>query len=231
MRSPWWSVAGWALLVPSFLGAQALDRRIEVVGQAEVRAMADQAEVSLGVESWASDLATARKDNDGKMVRLLAVPASFGLVATDVRTDYASIDPQYDMTDRGQVRAISGYRVSKTVSIVVRDVARVEGLVAALLNAGANRLDRVTFGVSDPSGLQAEARLRAVRNALAKAQALAGELGVRIGKPLVVTEQGAPSPGPMYKAMAYEDAGRGNTYAPGQVVVSAQVSVVFELTN
>lgn len=212
-------------------------RHVDVTGQAEVRVNPDQAVVSLGVESWNPDLAAARKDNDSRMARVLAVPPRFGIEAKDVRTDFATIDPQYDMGDRGQVRAIGGYRVTKVVTVVVKDLSQVEAFVTAALGAGANRLDRVSFEVADPSKAAAEARLLALRAAKAKAVALAAELGARVGKALVITDQsggaGVMPPFKTLNAMAFRDGsgGQGGTYAPGQVVVSADVGVWFELTD
>lgn len=211
-------------------------RHLEVTGQAEVRANPDQAVVSLGVESWNTDLTAARKDNDGRMARLLAVPPRFGVEAKDVRTDFATIDPQYDMGERGQVRAIGGYRVTKVVTVVVKDLSQVEPFVTAALAAGANRLDRVSFGLADPSKLAAEARQLAVRAAKSKAMALAAELGSQVGKALLITDQLGGGVAPQFKtlnAMAFREGsgGLGDTYAPGQVVVSAEVGVWFELTD
>lgn len=226
----------WALLAAP-LGAQDLVRHVETTGHAEVSQAPDQAVVTLGVESWETDLAQARADNDGRMARLMAVPARFSLDPKDVRTDFASIEPQYDMGDRGQTRSIAGYRVTKLVTVIVKDLSRVEAFVTAALGAGANRLDRVSFVLADPSKAAAEARLMAVRAARTKAEALARELGVSIGGPLVIADlsgEGA-GPQPRFKAMsaaAYDmGGGEGDIFAPGQVVVTAQVNVWFELKD
>ncbi|HTH13276.1 MAG TPA: SIMPL domain-containing protein [Spirochaetia bacterium] len=222
-----------ALTVPSQAQEVPTFRHVDVVGEAEVRAVPDQVLVTLGVESWGVDLMKTRQDNDLRVSRLLAVPGRFGVATSDVRTAAATIEPQYDTGDRGQVRAIAGYRLTKLVVVRLTDLNRVEGFVSEALAAGANRLDSVTFGLTDPAPLRTQARVLAVKDALAKAGALASETGQALGRPLSLAEStSTPYPQPMFKALAAEaDGSGGNTFAPGQVTVTCQVSAQFELKD
>jgi uncharacterized protein YggE len=222
-----------AVIVPSQAQEAPGVRHVDVVGEAEVRAAPDQVLVTLGVESWGADLLKARQDNDLRVSRLLAVPGRFGVAPADVRTAAASIEPQYDTGDRGQIRSISGYRLTKLVVVRLTDLNRVEAFVSEALAAGANRLDSVAFGLTDPAPLRAQARVLAVKDALAKAGALAAETGQVLGRPLALSESSSsPYPQPMFKALAAEaDSSGGNTFAPGQVTVSCQVNAQFELKD
>jgi hypothetical protein len=221
-----------AVTVPSQAQEAPAGRHVDVVGEAEVRAVPDQAVVTLGVESWESDLVKARQDNDLRMARLLAVPPRFGVAPADVRTAAASIEPQYETGDRGQIRAIAGYRLTKVVVVRLTDLARVEAFVSEALAAGANRLDGVSFGIANPAPLRAQARVLAVRDAVARASALAAEAGQALGRPLTLSESSSsPYPQPLFKAMAAAPEAGGDTLAPGQVTVSCQVNAQFELKD
>jgi len=236
-RNVWIPALGLALALTALpLSAQAAPggepRHLDVTGSAEVVRAPNQAVVTLGVEAWAADLAAARKSADTRMAKLLALPAQFGISNTDVRTDFASIEPRYENDDRGNVVAISGYRVTQILVVVVKDLAQTGPFVTAALTNGANRLDGVAFSLADPSAAEAEARLGAVRAAKAKAEALAAELGQRLGRPLAVSEAGGYQPPVRFKmAAAFEASAPGAAFAPGQITVSAQVNVSFELLD
>lgn len=220
------------LLLTHPLAAQNFGRHVEVLGQAEVVRAPDQAVVTLGVESWNADLALARQDNLSKVNRLLTVPTRFGVPVQDVKTDFASVQPDYEHDERGRVRSISGYRVTQVISIVVKDLRVVEPLVTAAFGAGVNRLDGVVFGLTNPSQAAAEARLLAVRDAKAKSEALARELGAKVGKVLVISDLGGGNAGPelRFKSLVAE-APAADAYAPGQIIVGATVNVWFELRD
>jgi len=221
------------VLFSGSLFAQPFPPHLEVTGEAQVRRPPDQAVVTLGVDSWASDLVAARKDNDARMARLLAVPGKFAIEAREVKTDFASIEPQYQRGDQGQVLSIGGYRVTKLVTVTVKELSVVEAFVAAALGAGANRLDRVEFGLANPAQVRDQALVLAVRDASSRAEALARELGVQVGKPLMISDQNNPGPPGLGYKMAFAERGGagGDTFAPGEMVVGAQVSLWFELKD
>lgn len=204
-------------------------RMITVTGEAEVFVSPDQAVVTLGVESWASDLEAARKDNDARMARLAAVPGRFGVGAADVKTDFVTIEPQYNSAENAPP-AIVGYRVAQVLVVRVKNLAQVSAFVGAALGAGANRLDGVQFVVGDPTAYQEKARLAAAADARARATSLAAALGEKVGRALTITEgYSGPVAAPLFKAEAFARDASGPTLAPGQMGVSAQVTVQFSL--
>lgn len=217
------------------LGAQEGPRRIDVSGDAEIRVSPDEAVLSLSVESWSPDLAKARKDNDERMAKVLKVPEQFGVDKNFVQTDYLSIEPIYQQTEGYAIQKIDSYRVRKNVTIVLKDLSKLDGLVNSLLNAGANRFDGIEFRSSELRRHRDKARSMAMQAAREKAAAMAGELGQKLLAPLQISEL-ADTPYPSYRMVAQnavgfaESAGSmGDTMSIGQIVIRAQVSVSFEI--
>ena len=93
---------------------------------------------------------------------------------------------------------IVGYRASNRVTVRIRDVAKVAGVIDTLVGAGANDIGNVTFEVSQASKLLDDAREKAVADARRKAEIYAKAAGVTLGAPLSISEEGAPQP--MFRA-------------------------------
>lgn len=217
------------------VSAQTDLRRIDVTGDAEIRVSPDEAVLSLGVESWALELAKARKDNDDAMARILKVPAQFGVDKKLVQTDYLAIEPLYEQNEGPLVQYISSYRVRKNITIVLKDLSKLDALVNALLNAGANSFGGIEFRSTELRSLRDKARAMAVQAAREKAGAMAAILDQKLLAPIQINELN-DGPFPAYRTMAQnvssyaEGSGTmGETLSVGQIVIRSQVSVSFEI--
>ena len=131
--------------------------------------------------------------------------------------------------------------VKKTITLLVRDLNRFEPMLNELLQAGVNELDSLSFRNGKFQALKAQARDEAVKNARDKADAMAADLGRRVGKPLKIVERRNPYYGDEdsetlseLSQLGYLHRSRApaspapQTYA-GSTQISSQVTVVFEL--
>ena len=73
---------------------------------------------------------------------------------------------------------VVGYRASNRVTIRVRDVSKVAGIVDTLVGAGANEIGGINFTVSEASKLLDDARTEAIADARRKAEIYAKAAGV-----------------------------------------------------
>ena len=123
----------------------------------------DMAVVSAGAISQTEQVAAALEQTSEKVAKILALAGSSGIAEADVQTEDVSIHPVYEDT-RGETKlpAIVGYRVSNSVTIRVRELGRLGDLLGRLSTAGANRIDSIRFGVSNPETSLRKARRRAV---------------------------------------------------------------------
>src|SRR5205085_573837 len=118
--------------------------------------------------------------------------------------------------------------------------SKYETLMTRLLEAGVNHVNGVEFDVAEPRKYRDETRLKAIRAAREKAEAMAAELGQKIGKPWEITDESSANYGALpnlsYGVVANasfshnaQGAADESTIAPGQVEISATVRVSFVL--
>ena len=125
--------------------------------------------------------------------------------------------------------AIKGYIAANTVSVRVRALDSLGGLLDAAVKDGANTLNGVEFGLQQPEPVMNEARKAAVADAKARAELIAGAAGVKLGAIKSITEGGAaPMPMPMMR-MAADAAAGAVPVASGEVGTTAQVTIVWTL--
>ncbi|NLT41596.1 MAG: SIMPL domain-containing protein [Anaerolineae bacterium] len=218
------------------------DRTVTVTGEAEVRVVPDEVVLTLGVETWDKDLAKAKRDSDLVINRLLGLAEESGIEERQVQTDYLSIEPRYD--DYYDRRQFLGYFVRKTVVVTLNDLSLFENFLSQALEAGVTHVHGIEFRTTELRKHRDQARALAVQAAQEKAAALCAELGEEVGRPTQIVEQysrwwspysswwGYGSGSSMMQNVVVQ-AGEGGQYlgstAPGQITVTASVSVTFAL--
>jgi len=185
----------------------------------------------LGVESDDKVLAVAKTQNDSRAKKVLALAHSVGVEQKDIMTSSVRMRPDYS---KEKVPRLLGYEVSQTIRITLKDLSKYETIMTELLEAGVNRVDSVSFRLAETRKYMDEARSKAVAAAKEKAVAMATELGQAVGKPWEISEEGGTTQNLLPGANAnysYSSgvAGEESTVAPGQVTISATVSVSFLL--
>jgi uncharacterized protein YggE len=224
--------------------AQTEDRRVITVdGQAQVRVVPNQVILTLGIETFDTDLGIAKTNNDKRVTTLLGVTKSLGIARKDIKTDFLSIQPQYkDWQDRGNFLR---YLVRKTVTITLRDITKFEALLSSVLEAGVDYVHGVDFQSTEVRRYRDEAQTLAIAVARENAEAVAQQLGQKIGKPRTIrvndlnwrSSYGSwgPSrdrrlPQNAIEVSSSVEALTGPT-TRGHIVVTARVTVGFELVD
>jgi uncharacterized protein len=208
-------------------------RLITVSGDAEVRVVPDEVVFTIGVETSGADLEAAKRLNDERIRRILAITKDYEIRPKDVQTDYLNIQPHYDKNGK-----LDLYYVRKSVMIVLKDITRFEAMIEAFLKAGGNYVPGIQFRTSELKKHREIARGLAIRAAREKAVKLAAELGQKIGSPYAIKEnptQWWSSYGGRMRnvsqniAMAAEADSSESLIAPGSISVTANITVSFEL--
>lgn len=208
-------------------------RQIVVSGHGEVGVVPDVARVSLGVEAEGETAQAALDAMSESLAAVMTELDAAGIAAEDRQTTNLSLYPQYSQEDRaegGSARRIIGYQAQSILQIRVADIAAAGGLIDTLTGAGANRIDSISFDISDPKAATAKARRRAVRDARRKATHFANAAGVAVGEVLRITDGGGPSPRPMAMARM-ADGMESVPLAEGSITVAADVRVVFRIAD
>ena len=204
---------------------------IVVTSEGRIMKAPDMATVSAGVTTEAETAAQALADNSKSMDEVFALLKSAGIAEEDIQTSNLSINPVWNNTDSSvSMPKIGGYQATNMVTVQVRDLPKLGSVLDSVVSSGANQLNSLTFGLSDPAPAMDDARKMAVDEATRRAKLLASAAGVTVGPVLSITEgsgQQDPFP-PMYRMeMAKSDV----PVAGGQVSSSVTVTVTFGIVN
>lgn len=211
----------------------AMQNIISISGEGKVTAVADIAKVQVGLTTDAVTVAKAQEENTNKMNSIIAAVKAAGIAEKDIKTSYYYINPKYDWT-KSSTGVIVGYTVSQGIDLKIRDTAKISDILKVAADKGANNIGSLSFDIDEPEQLRDEARIKAIDNAKVKADALASQLGVKLGRIISFSESGG-SPGPQ----PYYDYGMGGTGAvaeksaptiqTGENEIIMNVSISYEI--
>jgi uncharacterized protein len=187
----------------------------------------DLAEIDAGVTSEAKTAREASDANNAAMARVLLALKGAGIAEREFQTARLSLQPQYANQSRPGPNVVVGYRASNRVSIRVRDVGKVAGVIDALVGAGANEIGGINFTVSEASKLLDDARTEAIADARRKAEIYAKAAGVTLGAPLSISEGGGGLAQMPFRRMAVGMAAA--PVAQGEETLQVSVSVSWAI--
>ena len=207
---------------------------IWVSGEGRVVAVPDVAILRLGIEAQEVTVAEAQEQAREAMDRVMKALENEGVAEKDIQTQYFNINRVTRWDSQEEKEVIIGYRVTNVVTAKVRDVAKAGDVIDAVAIAGGDytRIDSIGFTVDDPSEYQKEAREQAVADAEAKAKQLAEAAGVKLGRPLYITES-SYIPGPIYRqdmiAKAEGAPAVETPISPGEMEITLNVQISYEI--
>ncbi len=215
-----------ALAQEDRIAFQATTLRLSATGEAH--AAPDIASINLGVQTEAPSAAEALRQNRVQMTATIAALKAQGVLAKDIQTSGLNLNPQYVFHDNE--RKLTGYQASNTVTIIVRDLTRLGATVDAVVAAGANQVNGVSFSLSDPEHAEDDARRAAVKALQAKAALYAEAAGYHIERLVSLSDTAIEPNGirPVMVTAMRAKAGPTPT-EPGELDVTANVSAVYEL--
>jgi uncharacterized protein YggE len=196
-------------------------------GAGTAQAVPDTAEMSFGVTTMSADAKSALDEASKVAEQIASALKKQGIAGEDIQTQDVSVYPQTVDQDGKQV--ITGYQASLSVSAKVRDIAKLGEVISAANAAGANQIYGPTFTIADPAPARAEAIDEAVADARKTAEAMAEAAGKSVGDVLSMSSSDAGSFPMAFGAAEATGAARDVPIEPGQLDISANVLVVFEL--
>ena len=221
------------LVVALLLAAVGLARadeqpgQITVTGTGVVETVPDMAVITLGVTQEAKEARAALSATSEAVGRVLDRLTELGIEARDMQTSDLSLGPVWSHRNDGGENRITGYEASNRLTVRVRALDSLGGVLDAVLEDGANRFSGLQFGMQDPVPLEDDARRAAVADALRKARLYAEAAGVPLGDVLSISENGVSAP--MMGDMMFAARAESVPVAAGEAAISASVSVVFSL--
>ena len=214
------------------------DNTITVVGTVSASGAPDIANVEIGVESRNVDVGAAFNATNEKIDAVIQALVEVGVAREDIRTTglniYQDNYPRAMAMESGSEAPPIEYVVSNQLRITVRDIDLVADAVNAAVNAGANNIYGLNFGIDDREGLEADARANAMENARARAGQLAELVGVELGQVIRVNENmGGFSPFDVSNLAVGRDMpiGGGMPIEAGELSVTVQLQVTFRMAD
>ena len=202
---------------------------ITVTGTGTVEAAPDIATLTIGVTSQGDTAAAALSANSAALEAVMTRLTAAGIEARDMQTSNLSLNPNWTGYDSVSVTGpvISGYVATNMLTIRVRQLDGLGGVLDAAVADGANTLNGLSFGLADPEPALNEARKEAVADARARAELLATAAGVTLGNIISISEANAVTePGPMFRADA---SAAPVPVAGGELGLSANVTILYEI--
>ena len=205
-------------------------RIVSVQGSGAAYAKPDMASASAGIESRGATPDEALAANTKAMNSIMTAIKRYGIVERDIETSSFSVNPVYAQQPgpRGTM-SIEGYQVTNQVTVRLRDMDKLGGLLSSLVEAGANRLHGVSFDIAEPAKLQDQARTAAMADAKKRADLYAAAAGVKVKRVLSISEGGGFAPPQPMAMRAMKAGGQDVPVAGGEQSIGANVSVVYEI--
>lgn len=206
---------------------------ISVSGFGEATGTPDMATIQLGVETQADNVARAVETSNEMVARVTQGLLDFGIAETDLQSTNFNVwyQDEFDPAT-GRSTGERTYHVDSTINVTVRDISRISATIQAGLDAGANNVFGLTFGIDDSTELEAEARGLALEDARDRAEQLASALGMTLGDPIVVSELVGGSTvsfAELGLARGLGGGGGGPPLSPGELTVGIQVDVMYSV--
>ncbi|MBN2629804.1 MAG: SIMPL domain-containing protein [Rhodobacteraceae bacterium] len=205
--------------------------QITVTGEGVVEGVPDIAALTLGVTTTGETAAAAMAANTAALTAVMARLVAAGVAERDMQTTNLSINPNWTNYASSAKPQIEGYTASNQLTVTIRALDSLGSVLDAAITDGANTLNGLSFGLSQPRPAMDAARAKAVADARAKAALLVEAAGVKLGRIVSISEGGGYSqPAPMFRQMA-DAAASPVPVAAGEVATTANVTIVFEIAE
>ena len=225
-----------AVLVGAFslpaLAAEKVQPSLSITATGTMAGQPDQAVIRFGVHSTSDRADMAMQANQRAMTQAFSVLAEAGIEGDNVATTSLALNPRYthyQKTDGNTPPEISGYEAHNNVLVTVTDLDNLGRVLDSLVTSGVNGIDSVTFQISDTTELEQAARIKAAKEARAKAETYAEAIGTEITGVMSMSEAGGSRPQPYAMMDMARASGNSVPMAAGTQDISVTVSVVFGL--
>jgi uncharacterized protein YggE len=217
---------------PPTSGIRDTNNTLSVTGTATEKVEPDRVMAIFAVETMDETAGDALRANSETMNAVLDALEEAGVSENETQTAYFSIYPNYNYTEFG-TPVPSGYVATNSIVVESSNLSNVSDWIDAAVGAGANRVDSLSFMVSEErlSEVRADLTQEAVDNARSKADALAQALDVEItGVKAASLSDFSPPISPFSLSFA-----EGVTESiatpiiPGEQTVTATVEVIYKI--
>ncbi len=212
------------------------EKTLSVTGQATTFVDPDRLNVNFGIEVQKATAKSALEENSSKMNEVIDAIKSTGISEDEISTTQFSIYPVYESYQEKETgiyrQRLTGYSVSNIIQVKTSKLELASDIIDSAVKVGVNRVDSVSFSLSEKKQQQISDDLlsEAISNAKSKAEKALAPLNYRVigVKHVSLSDTGYyPPPMPQYVAMDAAVAKSATPIFSSDQQVSATASVVF----
>lgn len=159
---------------------------ITVHGEGSTLISAQNAVITLGVQSKSKDVKTAQTNVNTAVAAIREKLIDSGCLAEDINTDRLNIYSYSEYSSLGKEQTY--YQATSTLSIRTKEMDRIGEIIDLAFEAGANTLNGIEFGADSTEEAEQSAMESAMDDARRKAEILAAANGMQIKALETVTE-------------------------------------------
>ncbi|HOQ78924.1 MAG TPA: SIMPL domain-containing protein [Candidatus Absconditabacterales bacterium] len=188
-------VSGFLLTKTKFyiqsVGSSMADNTITVEGEGKVMATPDTIILSVNIEETKKSTAEAQKAVNTKVNQIKDLIKKYKIKDSDIQSRNISVYPEYNYTNAG--RKFLGYRANHSLDIKIKS-ANIENegvggsLIDEVANIGGVIVENIAYDIEDKTPYYSQARKLAMEKAYEKAKELAKIAGVKLLKPISISE-------------------------------------------
>jgi len=215
---------------------------ISVSGKGEVSAVSDIATLSVNLNKEGKTTKEAQDLLNESITKTLKYLKDQKIADKDIKSEYGGLNPKYSYEAQPACfnypcptnnPKIIGYTATQSITIKVRAVDSASDIRTGLATLGVADISGPTFSIDNEDKIKVDARALAITDAREKAQVLADELGVKLGKVVTFSENnGGGYPVFAAKAMMADSV---SSIAPAPVLpkgenkVTSDVIITYEI--
>ncbi len=215
---------------------------ISITGKGEVMAVSDIASLSINLNKEGKTSKEAQDLLNESITKTLSYLKDQKIADKDIKSEYGGINPKYSYEKVSCYTypcptsdpKIVGYTATQVITVKVREVDNASEIRTGLAGLGVSDITGPTFSIDDEDKIKEEARANAIDDAKSKAEVLAKELGVKLGKVTSFYENGNNYP--MYSsaktmlgAGEVADSSRAPELPKGENKIISNVTITYEI--
>ncbi len=221
----------------NYINSLTVTRTMSVSASDKVVAVPDVATFSFSVVSEGVDVSSISNENNSKINNAIAMLKQNGIADNDIETSGYDLVPVYTQSGVYSINfvpTIAKYRLTQTISVKMRDFSKISPVLNSLSSLKVSNISGISFSVDSPDKYLSDARAKAFQKAKDKAQTMAQQSGVGLGKIVSVSDYSSGY-SPMYKSASIMSAAApaienvAPVIQPGSQDITANVNIIYEI--
>lgn len=204
---------------------------IHAYGSGSVIGTPDRVQISFSVRTENADVKTAQAENAARMNQVITALGAAGIPKDSLKTTGYTIYPKSQDSTSPLASKMQTYEVTNTLQVTLTDVSQSGTVIDVAVSSGINQVSSIEFMLSDAQSqlLRSQALKKAVANARADADTVAGALAVNItGTSDLVISRGYMPVVHNYATLAFGAREVAPTpVQPDDITVTAEVEITY----